>query len=248
MGQLDPLDPNPPDPTECEVSVVNLQLSRFDLLDDVFVYSGWINAVCTGEVNETVEEFSDMTRVEGDDGQHTTNVERREFTQNGQMYTWTTMKVWHKFYHPFNVVSYPYTTNYMTISIECNLERALMKWRLAPNPVTNHESSFFIDKAFDYQSVKAYMDIVAYPTRFGLPPGVGEDGYLYDRLNIQFTVSQNDLVNFMQNMIATYVAMVMALLALVIPVSTGLDARLGLLGAGLFVCVLNVATFNQCNY
>jgi len=42
--------------------------------------------------------------------------------------------------------------------------------------------------------------------------------------------------------------MLMALISLMIPVSGGLDARLGLLGAGLFVCVLNIATFNQCTF
>jgi len=204
-GQLDPLDPDPPEPTVCEISMVNLQVSRFDLAQDIFVYSGWINSVCMGDVNDTIDELTDMTKTEGDDGQQTMNVERRTFTKDGQVYTWSTMRVWHKFHHPFNLYSYPFTTNYITVSIECNLERALMQWILGPDSVSNHESSFFVDKAFQYAGVRAYIDEVAYPSRFGLPPGATNDSFIYDRLNIEFTLSQNDIVNFMQNMIATYV-------------------------------------------
>ncbi|KAI9016126.1 hypothetical protein DFJ74DRAFT_644840 [Hyaloraphidium curvatum] len=203
--------------TECHFETYTMSLLGFSFADDSAVWEGWITMVCDANVTlwDTVEILNLKPGGLSVSGQEYRTIPPA--AQLGPAFVhWSTMKVQATARVDEDLRYYPFDETYLRLIIEALPDTTALKL------------------VYDDKNSVVAPDVAMDPAlalRSG-PPTVLRSVVEYSETYLS------------QIMLPSYLSFAMSLGALVLPVTDHFDARMGILGASIFVVVLNINSLN----
>lgn len=139
---------------------------------------------------------------------------------------------------------YPRDVLYVPITLEALHENTSLKL-LLPRENAVLMPDFTTDEAIQIDDGRTIVAVeaITYDFRYS-----ASDPGTYDRAMVIYAFDRNDITNWVQALSPTLLAFIVSVGSCFLTAAHSFDARLGVLGATLFVVVINVNTFNQFLY
>lgn len=221
-----------------------MSISEFSFEKASAIVTGWITMVC--DANHTVWNSLELldAKIGGIEisGQDYMELEKPSTLGPAFKY-WSTMKLRADVSVVFDLRYYPFDKIYVPLSLESLYDTQTLRV-LYDAKETSVAPDFATDSSVELAPgvPRAVVDVASYSDAY-LTQNASEIP-MFDRVTIVYQFSRDDTTNFVQNMLPTYISFLLSTASLILPISDHFDARMGIMGASIFVVVLNVGALN----
>ncbi|KAI9032210.1 hypothetical protein DFJ74DRAFT_701832 [Hyaloraphidium curvatum] len=228
---------------QCQLELFTQLIGTFSLADGTAVWTGWISMLCNANV--TVWDSVELLNLETEFGPLVTNRQAGIVDPPaalGPGFTFfSTAKIRVPILVDSDLTYYPYDRVWVPITMEALEETSALRVSFPQENAIIADTDFATDDEFTLYSTRAIVvtETIDYQFRY-----LGGRNATYDRITVVYSFYRSDYVNWIQAMLPTFLSFVLSMGALFLSVVVDFEARMGILGASVFVVVLNINVLN----
>lgn len=230
-------------PADCRVETLTQSISLFSFDLNSATWEGWLSMLCN-RPNFTVWDNVEILATRSDFGPlisgKTSGIVRPPPGLAPTFIFYSTCRVRVPIVDEQDVRYFPFDRIYVPIQLESLVPNTTM--RLAfPRENARLAHDFFTDDAVAVNDAKTVIidETIEYGFSF-----LGGEEVSFDRVTVVYEFDRDDSTNWVQAMLPTFLSFALSMWATFLPVAHSFDARMGILGASIFVVVLNIGAIN----